>query len=574
MRPCPSLLVLYAILGFLFLAAATAPSVQGVGLGSLTLTAMDGDGDAFNDFVKVEQRVVCDSGGTYNVTAKLFAPSVDYLSFPDSYIDIRWWRQVFSSCSGTLTVGLELYTNVDSPAGSYNVTVTLTHSTAIPDPDNRTGQVFLYPKRLISFDLTANASLKESEPGTQVVYGISVTNRGNFQEGVSLSASTLSNWSVSVSPITLTVEAGETRQGNVTVTVPQNAPIETKEKVQVLAASNSNASYSKSLYVDVVVGIADLMVLTDDVTFSKTNPSPGETVKVRATIRNGGSKDATGVKVGLFENGNSVESATISFLSKGQTTTLEFSWTASAGSHRLVVVVDPEEAILDQDRTNNRVEKVVSVAGVGGPAGYDWLLFVGIVVGGLVLAILLVSTGTIKLPHTRGRSTLAPSSGGPTTVPTDIDIKPGKAYLLEEDKPYHVVELVKALNVGNNSLIITRSNPQRLTEERGLKAARLLWLADKASPSEMYEVVSPSLERLMYTVEVHAREVMQAVVVIDGVEYLIDNNNFNAVLRFLRRLVDLVSQTEAILLVSVSPKALSERELKILEREMEVFCLE
>ena len=55
---------------------------------------------------------------------------------------------------------------------------------------------------------------------------------------------------------------------------------------------------------------------------------------------------------------------------------------------------------------------------------------------------------------------------------------------------------------------------------------------------------------------------------LDGLEYLISNNAFNPVLRFLRRLIDKISETESILLISVSPKAINEQELKLLEREM------
>ncbi|MFQ5837935.1 MAG: DUF835 domain-containing protein [Thermoplasmata archaeon] len=551
--------------------------VQGVGLGNLILTALDGDDDGFNDFVEVKQEVLCDAGGTYNVTAKLYPPSVDYVGSPDAHIDIAWWRQSFSSCAGVLTINLNLYTTFESPVGTYNVTVVLTHSTITPAPNSTLGQVFLYPKRKMSLDLGADAPVKESEPGTSVSYTVSVTNRGNFPEDVDLRASTPSNWSVDVSPFLIAVDVGETVSVNVTILVPENAVLETTERVEVEATSRVNSSYSRVLYLDIGVGMADPMVLTDDVTFSKANPSAGETVKVRIVVRNGGSKDAVNVKVALYQGSDLVDSVIVQLLPKGGKASVEISWTASVGDHLLVAMVDPDEEIIDLDRTNNRVEKSVSVGGStngGNPGGYEWLLLVAIVVGGLLLAILLVATGTLKMPKHRGMSPGPTRTGIPVSEPLKAEkIEPGKAYLLEEEKPEHVVELFKRLGKGDKGLVVTRANPERLIREKGLKAARLLWLADRASPSDLYEVVAPSLERLMYTIEVHAREVPSAVVMIDGVEYLVDNNNFNAVLRFLRRLVDLASQTEATLLVSLSPRALSERELKILEREMEVFRL-
>jgi hypothetical protein len=58
---------------------------------------------------------------------------------------------------------------------------------------------------------------------------------------------------------------------------------------------------------------------------------------------------------------------------------------------------------------------------------------------------------------------------------------------------------------------------------------------------------------------------------LDGVEYLISNNGFDAVLRFIRRLVDDFSESGCILLVVISPFTLKQQELKIIEREMEVL---
>lgn len=203
----------------------------------------------------------------------------------------------------------------------------------------------------------------------------------------------------------------------------------------------------------------------------------------------------------------------------------------------------------------------------GGAGSYSWFLLLGLVVGGLVLAILLVTTRTLRRRRKGGRGQSPLMSRTSTEVE---DIKPGKVYLLEEEKPEHVVAVFNRLGEGQKHIAVTRANPRSLIEEKGLRAGRVLWLAERASPSDLYEVVPPSLEKLMYILENHAREVGAAVVMIDGIEYLVDNNSFNSVLRFLRRLVDLVSESDAILLVSLSPKALSEKELKILEREMEV----
>ncbi len=60
---------------------------------------------------------------------------------------------------------------------------------------------------------------------------------------------------------------------------------------------------------------------------------------------------------------------------------------------------------------------------------------------------------------------------------------------------------------------------------------------------------------------------------LDGLEYLISNNGFEPVLKFLRHVVDEVSESEFAFLQATSPSTLQERELRILEREMEVVRL-
>jgi archaellum biogenesis ATPase FlaH len=80
--------------------------------------------------------------------------------------------------------------------------------------------------------------------------------------------------------------------------------------------------------------------------------------------------------------------------------------------------------------------------------------------------------------------------------------------------------------------------------------------------------VLPILEFIMSIIEEFMDENEKGVVILDGLEYLLTNNKFNSVLRFLRQLVDNVSQTECILLVSLSPDALDQTEVTLLEKDL------
>jgi len=59
-------------------------------------------------------------------------------------------------------------------------------------------------------------------------------------------------------------------------------------------------------------------------------------------------------------------------------------------------------------------------------------------------------------------------------------------------------------------------------------------------------------------------------ILLDGLEYLISNNEFRKIQRFIRELIDEISEHEGLLLIPVSPYAIDTKNLKLLEREMEV----
>ena len=62
-----------------------------------------------------------------------------------------------------------------------------------------------------------------------------------------------------------------------------------------------------------------------------------------------------------------------------------------------------------------------------------------------------------------------------------------------------------------------------------------------------------------------------AVVIIDGVEFLIVNNDFEKVLRMMHHIIEAVMEYKSPLIISVDPRTLSVREMALLERNMEII---
>lgn len=160
--------------------------------------------------------------------------------------------------------------------------------------------------------------------------------------------------------------------------------------------------------------------------------------------------------------------------------------------------------------------------------------------------------------------------------PMKVDIKTvadslaiGYSYLIQEERLDSSLKIFSYLLTEKEftGLCFTRSNPKKVREKFNLEKVSMMWLTDQESDKET--VVTPSLEGIIYIIEEFLGRGKKTVLIIDGLEYLIGNNGFNPVLRFLRRLIDKISETETILIINVSPETMDDRELKLLERELE-----
>lgn len=193
---------------------------------------------------------------------------------------------------------------------------------------------------------------------------------------------------------------------------------------------------------------------------------------------------------------------------------------------------------------------------------------------------------------TVAKPTMPTSTGGPGGVdiaasePAALDAAPAKAeasypegsilgyefadgfsYLIEEGRANKCFVIFKKLIEREHiGLCITRTNPKLIKSHYDLDISEMLWLTDRESTVE--PTIAPSLENMIYVAEEFIDNNEKPVLLLDGLEYLISNNTFNSVLRFIRRLIDKISESEAVLLIGVSQLAISEQELKLLEKEM------
>jgi hypothetical protein len=148
------------------------------------------------------------------------------------------------------------------------------------------------------------------------------------------------------------------------------------------------------------------------------------------------------------------------------------------------------------------------------------------------------------------------------------DLTPGLSYLIEEKRPERFFHIYKALKeLGMDGMVISRTNPKLLARTYGVDETESVWLTGKEIQGDIRSVL-PILEFIMSIYEEFMDQTQNGIILLDGLEYLLTNNKFNSVLRFIRQLVDNVSQTECILMVALSPDALDSTEVTLLEKDL------
>ena len=143
----------------------------------------------------------------------------------------------------------------------------------------------------------------------------------------------------------------------------------------------------------------------------------------------------------------------------------------------------------------------------------------------------------------------------------------GLSYIVEEKRADKIFSIYHELVKGDKKgFALSRTNPRILSKTYQLDTDEFLWLTDR-DVGEGIKCVPPSLESIIYYIEEFMDNNNNGIIMLDGLEYLIGNNTFNPVVRFLRRLVDRVSTTDCILLISLAPDTLDPSQVTLLEKD-------
>lgn len=146
---------------------------------------------------------------------------------------------------------------------------------------------------------------------------------------------------------------------------------------------------------------------------------------------------------------------------------------------------------------------------------------------------------------------------------------PGQSWLVDDEIPDSVLGIASNLvSLGRPLLVFSRLPPERLRSRFAIHESSSVRLTER--PVNKWDI-GPSLEGIMRKIEDFFFANPRAVVVIDGLEFLIGLHGFDRVYDFIRNLTDLVAESDDLLLCPIDGLAMSPQERALLQREMEML---
>ncbi|MBI4441456.1 DUF835 domain-containing protein [Candidatus Woesearchaeota archaeon] len=146
---------------------------------------------------------------------------------------------------------------------------------------------------------------------------------------------------------------------------------------------------------------------------------------------------------------------------------------------------------------------------------------------------------------------------------------PGFTYVVEEPKTERSMQLFsEMLAKGATGLCITRTNPKELKEaHKEYENVKLYWLTEIAGEGNLRPT---DLEELSYHITNFINTAQNAVIYLDGFEYLVNYNSFTKILHLFQVLKDTISIKKATMVMPLNPGTFEPQNLKMVELEFKV----
>jgi len=146
-----------------------------------------------------------------------------------------------------------------------------------------------------------------------------------------------------------------------------------------------------------------------------------------------------------------------------------------------------------------------------------------------------------------------------------VVLEPGNICIIMSKRAERAFRLYKDFKErGQEVEIFARMHPERLEKDFGIPASSVTWLSNVNGP----KVIGPqSMGILTDGILRHYGKSPPPVVILEGLEYLMAQNDFGKVLKMYDYLYEVVAMRQGLFILPLDPQAFSEKELAYLTRE-------
>ncbi len=149
------------------------------------------------------------------------------------------------------------------------------------------------------------------------------------------------------------------------------------------------------------------------------------------------------------------------------------------------------------------------------------------------------------------------------------DLEEGRAYLVKEKKTAKAeAAFHRGIEQGLRAMHITRQHPNHVERAHAGRPIRVVWLSTTLGKDYMDPHNLNSLSNLIGT---FVADGSRAIILLDGLEYLMINNDFQRLLHFLEYGSEQIALHKSVLLLSLDDRAFDPKELALIERNTVVL---
>lgn len=259
----------------------------------------------------------------------------------------------------SVTLSIDVQVPVGAMSGSYDITGRFTDEEGI----NWTVPLVTTVAQIFLVDMYVVRSIGYGIPGGTIIFDCKVKNLGNGPDTIDLGTKSLSaDWNAQyVINGSVVDSVGLEALGSTIAQLVVKIPFDAIGSSELFSATSTSSGGIRSEVALVVnVGLPNLKMIS--VTYLPTTFKKDGPASIKVLIKNEGGSDCEDVEVRFYEGDQQMDSQTIKIFPAGTEKVVVFAWVPQGtGDYKLRYVIDPENRIVETDKTDNVLTGKVTV---------------------------------------------------------------------------------------------------------------------------------------------------------------------------------------------------------------------